>query len=241
MTLSNQGQHDTMPTGEMGKISALYSVIYNVNRNPYKRVSLLNSHSAAPCNSSINYDDLDNADHQVFMVPNKKRNSKSTQQTTPKCQPRKHKTALCCEKKEDEDIENGRPGTSSKKNKKIKKTKIDTNPKISKRKLFEQDSSEDEDIENGRPGTSSQKNNKKMKKGAKMNKLMPIKRIVRKNYEEYKDSDNSDWKNDEDDEDYLEPVDDWKENDSEILLKTVQGKLDSLMHLITSTWADLDA
>ncbi|PIC19108.1 hypothetical protein B9Z55_024767 [Caenorhabditis nigoni] len=147
MTLSNQGQHDTMPTGEMGKISALYSVIYNVNRNPYKRVSLLNSHSAAPCNSSINYDDLDNADHQVFMVPNKKRNSKSTQQTTPKCQPRKHKTALCCEKK----------------------TKIDTNPKISKRKLFEQDSSEDEDIENGRPGTSSQKNNKKMKK-TKMDK-----------------------------------------------------------------------
>ncbi|PIC19110.1 hypothetical protein B9Z55_024767 [Caenorhabditis nigoni] len=52
--------------------------------------------------------------------------------------------------------------------------------------------------------------------GAKMNKLMPIKRIVRKNYEEYKDSDNSDWKNDEDDEDYLEPVDDWKENDSEV-------------------------
>ncbi|CAO4367872.1 unnamed protein product [Caenorhabditis nigoni] len=65
---------------------------------------------------------------------------------------------------EDEDIENGRPGTSSQKNKKMKKMKMAQNPKMPKRKFVENDSSDDdEDIENGRPGTSSKKN-KKMKK-----------------------------------------------------------------------------
>ncbi|UMM42395.1 hypothetical protein L5515_018241 [Caenorhabditis briggsae] len=35
MTLSNQGQHDTLPTGEMGKISVLCVVLHNVNPSPY--------------------------------------------------------------------------------------------------------------------------------------------------------------------------------------------------------------
>ncbi|PIC49570.1 hypothetical protein B9Z55_008133 [Caenorhabditis nigoni] len=114
---------------------------------------------------------------------------------------------------EDEDIENGRPGTSSQKSKKMKKVKMDRQPSIPKQKFVENNSSDDdEDIENGRLGTSSQKS-KKMNNEAKLNKSMPTKRMVRRNYEEDKDSGDSDWKDDEEDDDYLEPEDEWKEND----------------------------
>ncbi|ULU08786.1 hypothetical protein L3Y34_019773 [Caenorhabditis briggsae] len=82
---------------------------------------------------------------------------------------------------------------------------MDKNPRSSKRKFVEHDSSEDEDIENGRPGTSSKKN-KKMKPEAKLKKW--------KQYEEEDADDCYDWVDDKDDEDYLEPEDEWKENDA---------------------------